>query len=536
MPVAIVAIVALVASLSVNVVQAQRTADLQEDLTQTRADLATVEEEVAELRQDLAQAEAQADGGDAPDLDELPGMDELGDLGGLEDLLGGLFGGDGDAGGLEDLLGGLFGGGGDMGGLEDLLGDLGGAGDLDVQAISQCVTGVVTPGSLSVPDTSAEEQVPVIVEQVSELRGAEFDQPVEPVFQGPEEFQAEVRERFEEDLDPELVEQETQMLRLLGVLDDDQDVGELYLDLIEGAAAGFYDPETGAIHVLVTEPDAPLTPVAQSTLAHEIEHALTDQELGLGDLEELAEADADAGIARLSVVEGSAVLLQQQWMTGAFSLSQQLELAQDPLVQESQAQLDGFPHYLQAELLFPYEQGLNFICGQYNDQGGWDGVDAAFTDDGPTTTAEILNPERLGQELGAVPELGAPGGAFEETVTTTFGAAQLQWLLEAPGNDTEAALTDAAAKAAAWNGGTQQLWADDDDAALGLAFSQGDGESLCDTLGEWYGAAFGQTPSEGDAGLLVASDDDQAMALSCDEDGVTLGIAPDPDTAAAIAG
>jgi hypothetical protein len=436
--------------------------------------------------------------------------------------------GDGGAGGLLDGL--LGGEGGED--LEDLLGGLGGAGQME---LAQCAAGGPEPGSLTVPDAAAEEQIDEIAAHVEELRELTFETDVPMTFLDNEAFEQEVFERFDEDLAPEDADAEGRILAALGVLEPGTDVRELFLDLISGQAAGFYDTEEKEIFVKAADPDAALDTVTQITLAHELEHALADQNLTFPDLE--ADIDADAALANLSVIEGDAVLTQQQWMLGALPLDQQIALAQDPLIVESQAQLDEFPHYMQSELLFPYQEGLGFICSVFN-EGGWEAVNATY-DDLPSSSAEILHPDRLGEAPADTPALGEPGGEWEEARTDTIGAAQLRWLFEAPGDDTSAALEDPAAAAAAWAGGELQLWTSGDDSALGISLAQRDGEpDLCASVTDWYGAAFPDAADAGPQGdeQLAVDGDAQSAVVACGEDGVRLGIAPDLDVARALAG
>lgn len=517
-----VAVLALVASLIFNVVQARRTAELAEEVEALEIELAAARERIEEL----AAAGEDADAGDDGGL-----LDGLG--GGLDELLEGL----GGEGGFGDLFDDLFGGQGGEG-LDELLEGLDGGGQGQADLLG-CLTSGAQPGSLSAPtDESPAEQVQIVAEQVEELRELSFDIDVDPTFMGDQEFEQTVFELFGEDYTAEDADLEARVLIALGALERGGDLRELYLDLISQQAAGFYNTETKEIVVRTSDPDESLSLLTLLTLAHELQHALADQSLGLPSEAELS-ADSDAGLAALAVVEGDAVLFQQQYALAALDFQQYAELAQDPLVLESQEQLQSYPHFLQRELLFPYEDGLTFACDLYV-EGGWDAVDAAH-EAPPTTTAEVLDPERYrsGDAGSQTPALGGPGGAFTAALTDTFGAAELQWLFEAPGDDPGVALENPAAAAAAWDGGELRLWTDGDATALGLSLAQRDGEAdLCDSLSAWHDAAF---PDADDAGAegderLAVEGADQAGVITCADGGVRLGVAPTLDGARAIAG
>jgi hypothetical protein len=107
---------------------------------------------------------------------------------------------------------------------------------------------------------------------------------------------------------------------------------------------------------------------------------------------------------------------------------------------DQQRQLASVPHYLKRQLLFPYTQGLEFTCALERD-GDWRAIDRVY-DRLPTTSAQVLWPERYRDGEGAknAPDPAAPGRDGARRVVT-FGAADLPFLFEAPGDDTDAALT-----------------------------------------------------------------------------------------------
>jgi hypothetical protein len=165
-------------------------------------------------------------------------------------------------------------------------------------------------------------------------------------------------------------------------------------------------------------------------------------------------------------------------------------------------------------------------------------VDAAYAQR-PTTTAEILFPERYPRAAIEPRPLPAPGGTWTQADADTLGAADLLFLFEAPGDDREAALDQPRARAADWAGGTYALHTDGDATALavGLVGGAGRGPGLCDSMAQWYDAAFpdaAEVPAEGAA--LARDGAAQDAVLRCGGDEVRLGIAPDLATARMLAG
>lgn len=515
-------------------------------LVTTRADVSRLSAEVGELsgelertRGELATAQAAAEGGGG-------GGGAAGDPG-LGGLLDGLLGGEGGLGGLlgEGGLGGLLGGEGGDGGLGGLLG----GGDVDLAA---CLTGdaagadgglggglgglggALGGGGDPVEGDDAAAQIADITDRVEQLRELERTEELDIAFLSSPDIEARVSALVLEDYPAEEADIDRRLLSALGAVPADLDLRQTQADLVSGQVAGFYEPETGELVVRSDDPDEPLGAAEQITLAHEVEHALADQILGL-DVED-PEQPTDAARAGLAVVEGDATLTMQRFSLGAFSLSDQLALASDPEVVGSQQQLEAFPHVLQASLLFSYTEGLGFVCDRYA-EGGWDAVDAAYADR-PTTTAEILDPARY---PAPATEPRAPAGlgeGWEPVRSDTFGAADLLWLFEAPGDDTAAALDAARERAGDWAGGRVTVHTRGDETAVGLALTggAGGGPGLCDSLSAWYDAAFpeaAEAPAEGAA--LARDGTDADAVLTCSGDDVRLGIAPDLATARALA-
>lgn len=371
-----------------------------------------------------------------------------------------------------------------------------------------------------IPDEPADA-IAAISDQVAQVRGLGFSSPVDLELLSDEALADRVITVSEEDYLVEDAALDDAILTTLGQMDADQDLRQVYLDLLGEQVAGFYDPETGE---LVAESASDLGPNDMMIIAHELDHALTDQALGLPDFEGM-EDDVDGLLAQQGLVEGDATVLMQQWALGNLSLLDIAQLGTTPI---DTTQLDAAPWALQAQLLYPYEAGLEFVCQLYVD-GGWAAVDAAYTDL-PTTSAQVLFPERYLAGEGAV-EVSAPSTSepgWEEARATTYGAAELEWLIEAPGNDRSRGLSDARERVADWAGGRQTVWQRDGDTMVSLDLVQHTGGDLCDTMRGWAEAAW-------PAATIVADDDttttwetsDGAVDLTCDGDMVQAVVGPD---------
>ena len=417
-------------------------------------------------------------------------------------------------------------------GLNDLLQRLmGSAGlpNLDPACVSD-VLGKQGPASHSI-EGDVRQQVEEIKPLVEQQRGLKYAKDVQPVFQSSSEFEQQLSQKTKAEYPDAQADLDGRLLGLLGAVPKGTDMKALQTELMAGQVAGYYDPDSGELVVRTPDGSSSLDANGQVTLAHELDHALTDQVLGLPDTAKPGQSDAD--LAQLGLVEGDATLLMEQFSLGSVSLLDQLGAAMSPDAAAAQRQLDGAPSYLRNQLMFPYLSGLSYVCRLYA-EGGWPAVDAAYRDL-PQTTAELLYPDRAGVAPKDPSAIASPGGGWTEAQKDTLGAAQLLWLFQAPGGDEGKAISDPAKAAQHWAGGDLALFTSGERSALGLALvDTADGGTLCHAVGDWYAAAFSATSTE-QAGATVMSGDDQVGVLRCAGREVRLGIAPDESSAATLA-
>lgn len=487
--------------------------------------LAAVTERLSELeRSDSRDSAGDLGGGD-------PGR--LGDAG---DLLGGL---DFDA--LSECLGAddLFGGGTDAfgGSLDGLLDDLEqGRTASDPEEAFEDLLGGLGPGAGGAERGSARSQIRAISQQVEDIRKLELRRKVRVRFLPPERVAERAADLMLEDYPQDVAADEARILGALGAVPARSDLRQSMRELLESQVAGFYVPATGELVVPSTDPGQPLTANEKIVLAHELEHAVADQRLGLPVPEQPDPSEADATLAALSVAEGDATVTMQRYALQAIPIFEQLSMLNDPGLASAQDALDQAPHFLAQQLIFPYTAGLEFDCALYT-EGGWRAVNRAYKDP-PTTSAQVMFPDRfLAEEVAVdVRDPSPPGSAWARDMNTTFGAAHLLWLFQAPGGDEGRALDEPETAASAWAGGEVHLFTRGASSAVALVLKQrSDGSGLCESVAEWYDSAFrDEEVSAEDAEELVRDGASQDAVVRCAGDDIRVGIGPDLATARAL--
>jgi hypothetical protein len=421
--------------------------------------------------------------------------------------------------GSSDGGGGPFGDFGEL--VEDLLGETEGLfeGAGEIGSLFECLGSPFTGGE-------AGKTVEEIASQVEGLRELEFTRDVEPEFLNDQQMTERVQEVFLEEYPTRIADVEQRLLAALGAIPRGTDLRQLRTDAIGQQVAGFYEPETGEL--VVRQSGAEVSAIDRITLAHELDHALTDQVLGIPLPDDPEVGQEDANLAALALVEGDATAVMQRY-SATLGFDEQFDLLDPEAIAQAEAGLSGFPPYLEQELVFPYEEGLSFVCDLYA-EGGWDAVNRAY-EHPPASTDQVLFPERYreGEQPVEPPDTRAPGKGWAEDATVQMGAANLLWLFSAPGGDRSRALEDPRSAAGEWAGGRVQLWTRGSESAVGIALVQRPGsEGLCSSVREWYRESFDDDdPAPMPGTVEMAMDGPQQDAIvDCERSEVRLGIGP----------
>jgi hypothetical protein len=370
-----------------------------------------------------------------------------------------------------------------------------------------------------------EREVGRIAAAVERIRGLDFRRPVRPVFLTGGPFAARVSAVVLREYRPRDADADERALAALGAIPPQTDLRALESTAVTDQVAGFYDSRTKALVVRVGQA-GDLDSLARIVLAHELDHALTDQALGLPK-DPTALLATDAQTAASGLVEGDATVTMVVYGLGLGASAITTPPDAGTLGGPTAAAL---PSFLRQQLVFPYLDGSIFV-NALRGRGGWRRVNAAYRAL-PTTSAQILFPTRYLRGEGAVAPtpLGRLPRPWRRARVQTFGAAHLFWLLSAPGGQRARSLEDPRGSAAAWAGGTLALWTSGPRSAVGLALVQRRGaRGLCASVATWYRRAF---PDAAPAGRraderLALRGSRQSAVLTCRGAQVRLGVGPE---------
>ncbi|MFN3198615.1 MAG: hypothetical protein ACE366_09420 [Bradymonadia bacterium] len=240
------------------------------------------------------------------------------------------------------------------------------------------------------------------------MRGQQLSAPLKMGVKTKPEVTKFIQRRFKEEYGPAYIEAEGRLLKMLGLMPADMKYGQFMTELLTEQVAGFYDHTRQELHIAAWLPAMMQGPV----MAHEIFHAIQDQEWGGGKLIDSKKYSHDAVLAHAALLEGDATVVMfnyTQYVTQKQMGAQNGEL---PDISTSKftiatmaaalaSQMGGAaypvmaraPKYMKQSLIFPYQQGLLFVAALRQAGWGWDKIKGVYADP-PSSTEQVLHPER----------------------------------------------------------------------------------------------------------------------------------------------
>ncbi len=304
-------------------------------------------------------------------------------------------------------------------------------------------------------DPAEPEYITTIKQQVADLRGLAWKSPLKVEVVSRNELSRRAQAANERDRHVDRMAGDADSLRILHLIPADLDYTKTIDDLLSGVILGYYDPLTKELLVGDSGGGGEVDGSSKVALAHELDHALTDQWFDFGSgTQALDDADREEEASAFSaLIEGDAKFLEARFADRYLSEEEQLSYALGGLGSadtDTVTKVMNTPAFILHSLYFPYSAGLAFVKTQAGDGPDVNaGINAAYRRP-PTSTEQILHPETYaaGQNSNppALPDVAATSGceARRRNVLGEFAMGELL--------GTE--LDDSKAKeaAAGWNG------------------------------------------------------------------------------------
>ncbi|MEL7061223.1 MAG: hypothetical protein AAGN46_14470 [Acidobacteriota bacterium] len=318
-----------------------------------------------------------------------------------------------------------------------------------------------------------------LVESAVRLRRLEPQRAVTVGLMPADALEDELRRLLSEEVPADEMENTERVLKLLRLIPADASLESLYLELLSTQIAGYYDIERDFLALVEgVEEEMGSTLLEQrgadAVWVHEIVHALQDQVFELQPELDGNLAFSDRLLAHSALVEGDATYTMIGHVFGVEvgrlpdargTIDSMATESEDVGASTPDAQaLAEAPAILRETLLFPYMEGLSFGGSLYL-RGGHALVDRALREDPPTSSEQIIHPEKYLDVRDEPVEIELPdlaghlGRDWREAARGTFGELGLRILLAERGVSADVA----EAAAAGWGGDLFGLYSSDGD-------------------------------------------------------------------------
>jgi hypothetical protein len=234
----------------------------------------------------------------------------------------------------------------------------------------------------------AAAPVSAIARRVEQIRALRFRRLPRPAEVSPAQARRDGLEDLDRSYPAAQRRADEEVLKLLGLIKPAVDLRKVQASVFGDQVAGYYDPRSKRLRI-VRGAQTSNRVLEETTLAHELTHALEDQRFGLG-LDDTGGSD-DAALARLAMVEGSATAVMSTYMQRHFSSGETLGSLFSSLGQDT----GNLPPFVEAQLLFPYTAGARFVERLYRTgDGSWSLLNTAERYRPPASTEQVLHPEK----------------------------------------------------------------------------------------------------------------------------------------------
>ncbi len=261
---------------------------------------------------------------------------------------------------------------------------------------SGCPTAAPTP-TVTLSTTPAATLPPEILNQLLQIqaqveseRGLHAKSQVPLVLLTRDQLRQRVIDDLKTNYTPTDAQKDEFVLGAFGLIPTGLDMLALETNLQTEQIAGFYDDKTQQMYVVQGEK---FGGNERLTYSHEFTHVLQDQNYnlrnGLKYNDDYCKDHSEYCGAVQALVEGDATESEIFWLRQFSTAQDKLDIAGAIAVKSPV--YDSAPDYIKDSLIFPYQDGNQFVDYLYK-QGGWAAVDAAYRNP-PTCMAQIMHPE-----------------------------------------------------------------------------------------------------------------------------------------------
>ncbi len=236
-----------------------------------------------------------------------------------------------------------------------------------------------------------------VLRDVSRIRGLELKTPIGKGVRTRKQIRALLKQSIDEAYAPGELETERLFLVKLGLIPSSLKLAEFLVDLEADQIAGYYEPRAKSFYIADWLP----AEEQKTVMVHELTHALQHQHYEMNAFQDRIEGNDDQAMARLSVLEGDAMLVMLEYMLEPMGRSM-IELPNFKMIFDYVSQLsepeegskeakilESAPLFFQESAIFPYISGAAFVQ-TFRKVKTWKQVDALYQRI-PKSTEQVMH-------------------------------------------------------------------------------------------------------------------------------------------------
>jgi len=245
-------------------------------------------------------------------------------------------------------------------------------------------------------------RVDEVVRDVEKVRGRRFQRPVSAAEIDIPELKKVLRAKLFEGF-PASVDDTLRTLVAVGFFEETPRLIDRLVDFYASQVIAFYDPEPKLLFFVKGSPSALPADLGEAAsgagekmiFAHELTHALQDENLHLDRRMKELKENGDRALALQSLLEGEATLVMVKVMLADLPVAQSAEVEDSlaPLLSAGALEKANIPKdlpdYFVDQLFFPYVEGTAY-ARRVQKASGWEGLDRLWKNP-PATSSEILH-------------------------------------------------------------------------------------------------------------------------------------------------
>jgi hypothetical protein len=274
----------------------------------------------------------------------------------------------------------------------------------------RAITGALAALLLAAPALAADpaeveklrKQADGIAKEVEGIRHLPLKREVEKGILDRDELRKFITDELKKELPPEKAHAIEKSYAKIGLMKPGLDLFQTQVDLLTEQIAAFYNPETKQLYMIEHG-----GPDQEIIMAHELTHAIQDQNFDLAAIEKTIVDNDDRSLALTSVIEGDATVAMIAYLLHHQGANIDVKSLPDIGMilnltnslgsmlggDSGQEKMKAAPKILSENMLFGYVQGASFCQRLIKKGGSYDAVSQAFKDR-PQSSKQIMHPER----------------------------------------------------------------------------------------------------------------------------------------------